>query len=94
MNMFKEDSAPLLFAFEKLIRIVLEQIKVPSRIQLEGTQEKREPSKWQQDWKREDGFFGNLSRDKIRLVLWERVRTTTSRFISGGLARCDVIVMY
>lgn len=32
------------------------RLRLASRLQLEGTQEKREPSKWPQDWKRERGF--------------------------------------
>lgn len=77
MNVFKGTLTLLGAAFQfQYIRrgMYWNRGRLPSRSQSEGTQDKREPSKWLQDCKREDGFFGDLSKDKIRLVLWVRVR--------------------
>lgn len=89
MDMFKEENVLLRFAFQQWTQNVLEQIKSTVWNPI-STQEKREPSKWQQGWKREVGFARSFQ-DKIGLLLrireGERLRMTPSRFISGSLAR-------
>lgn len=60
-----------------------------SRNQLESTWAKREPSKWHQDWQREDGFVRSFHRQNWLGSVREggRLEMTTSRSTSGSLAR-------